>query len=288
MDIDVWTLVGMAAKGAMYFGVLGASGTQIYRLLILAAPSGGAARFSAATLAYALAGLLGAVFVFLCSAAMLVGGSEGMTDPEMLHLLWGTSQGAMLQLCLVGLALLIFGSLTKGPARYVALIGALVALSAFLAVGHVADTGSTVARVGHLLHLVGMATWLGALLPLYGLARGGDTIDELAHAAKRFGAFATIFVPIALVAGAGLAWWLLGSAGSLFTTDYGLVLLGKTSAAMVLLALAAWNKLRLTPALQERDTRAVVSFRRSVASEFALILIIVFATAMLTTVVAPA
>ncbi len=271
----------------MYLGVLGASGTQIYRLTIATRAQTAPDRLSTETVVYALIGVFGVVLGFFTASAMLMGGWAGVTDPEVLGLLWDTSQGDLLRLCLAGLAVLMLASLIEGPTRIIGLIGAVVALSGFLVMGHVADADAGFASSAHFVHLIGMATWLGALIPLYRRARDGDNPAEIARAAERFGNLAMIFVPISLVAGVVIAWWLVGSAGMLLSTTYGLVLFGKIAIASGLLAVAAWNKLRLTPALRKGDARAAGALRRSIALELVVMLGIFVATSALTTVVAP-
>lgn len=53
------------------------------------------------------------------------------------------------------------------------------------------------------------------------------------------------------------------------------------------LSLAAWNKLRLTPALLDGNPTAAPALRRSIAGEFTVVPIILTLTAILTTTSPP-
>jgi copper transport protein len=66
----------------------------------------------------------------------------------------------------------------------------------------------------------------------------------------------------------------LGRVDALWTTSYGLVLLGKLGAVATLLALAAVNRFYLTPRIAARDGAAHASLVRSIAGECAVVVAI--------------
>ncbi len=86
-----------------------------------------------------------------------------------------------------------------------------------------------------------------------------------------------------IAAGIVMAWRLLGGLEALLETGYGLTLLAKIGAVACLLAAAAANKLRFVPGMRAGDRRAAVALRRSIAVEGAAILVVLLATAALTT-----
>ena len=70
-------------------------------------------------------------------------------------------------------------------------------------------------------------------------------------------------------------------------TTYGRLLAVKLAVFVLLLGLAAFNRLRLTPALLAGDAGAGARLRRSIGLEFAAVLVILVVTAVLTTVASP-
>jgi copper transport protein len=118
------------------------------------------------------------------------------------------------------------------------------------------------------LHGIGLAWWVGALLPLMALAlRPAQPLLPVLH---RFSRIALPVVGIVALTGLLLALIQLESFQALTGTRYGWILCIKLALVAVLLALAALNRFRLTPALQSRsqDTRPLV---RSIAFECAVV-----------------
>ena len=70
-------------------------------------------------------------------------------------------------------------------------------------------------------------------------------------------------------------------------TDYGEILVFKLSGVLVLLLLAAYNKLRLTPRLLDGQAGAAKSLRASIALEAKAVAVIFFFTSAATTVTSP-
>ena len=130
------------------------------------------------------------------------------------------------------------------------------------------------------LHVLAAAFWAGSLWPL-AVALRRLPGREAAAVVRRFSTLALLAVPLLILAGAALS--LLQAQGSPdpLATPYGQLWLGKLGCALLLLGLAALNKLRLTPALARGDTGAPRALRRSVAVEAALMLAVVALTAAL-------
>jgi copper resistance protein D len=93
-------------------------------------------------------------------------------------------------------------------------------------------------------------------------------------------------VPGLLVAGGTVA-VLLVPGLVVFGQPYGQLLLAKMAGYAALLGFAAWNKLRLTPALLKNDPAAVTRLRRSLASEYVLIAAVLGITAVMTGLYSP-
>jgi copper transport protein len=118
------------------------------------------------------------------------------------------------------------------------------------------------------LHGVGVAYWVGALLPLMALARG--PVQTLLAALNRFSRAAVPVVGVLVLTGLVLAIIQLESFRALVDTRYGWILSAKSALVLGLLGLAALNRFRLTPALQSGSstTRPLL---RSIAIECAVV-----------------
>lgn len=272
---DIWTLAAIAAKFSLYAGVLTAAGSVFAALMFRISGTKLFAGF------FAIFGLAGAVIGFSLGGAALTGEVSGMVDPEMLGLLWSTPAGTALSYRLIGLTMLLVGLICGGVGIWVSSVGGLIALWSFATVGHIPDQGAFWINVVLMLHLIGVALWIGILTPLRRLATAGFThqASDLGH---RFGQAAALFVPFLVVAGVVMGYYLVGSFDALFVTGYGQVLIVKIMLVGVLLALAALNKLRFVPRLTDGDTQASRHLSRSISFEWVAVISILFVTAVLT------
>jgi copper resistance protein D len=103
------------------------------------------------------------------------------------------------------------------------------------------------------IHLVAAAAWVGTLLPLALLfaAAGRDaaSVAITRIATVRFSNFGVAGVGTLLVTGSINTWYLAGSVAALTETDYGRLLLSKVALFLAMVAIAAVNRLSLTPRL---------------------------------------
>ncbi|WP_095588174.1 copper resistance D family protein [Actibacterium ureilyticum] len=280
---DLWGVAAILSKLLLYAGVTGATGLVMIRLTFadLVRPLARAMRRQA----QALAGLaLGAAALgFMLRGAALTGGAGGMTDPEMLGLLWQTPVGDALALRVAGAAVMIAGLCLPRAGQWVALAGGLLALWSFTRIGHIPELDQNGLRLLLLLHLLGIAFWIGALGPLRALALRGADLSRAAELGHRFGRAAAVIVPVLIMAGAVMAWLLLGDLRALVATGYGQALL-KLALVGAVLGLAAANKLRFVPAMQAGDGRAARHLARSIEVETIVMVLVLAATATLTSV----
>ena len=113
-----------------------------------------------------------------------------------------------------------------------------------------------------ILHLLAAAAWLGALVPLAMLLGAAgkwrdDTSIEVARAATlRFSTLGIVSVGTLAVTGVVNTWVLVGSVRALIETEYGRLLLLKLVLFTLMLAIAAVNRLRLTPQLVGKPSSA--------------------------------
>lgn len=159
------------------------------------------------------------------------------------------------------LAIILAGCLTYDRlalSRWLGLGSALGLIATIAWTGH---AGATPGEMGNLhltvdvLHLIATAAWLGGLLPLALLLAAARRYHAVAWAslardvAKKFSTLGIIGVTILLVSGIVNAWILIGSVNALLVTEYGRLLMFKIALFAVMLAIAATNRLWLTPRL---------------------------------------
>ena len=144
------------------------------------------------------------------------------------------------------------------------------------------DAGARSAVAILFLHLLVAAFWIGILTPLRRLSSQEHSLDAAAKLGERFGAFATIAVPVLIIAGVIMTWQLVGSFSAMISTSYGLTLLSKIGTVAVLLGLAAANKIRFVPSMLKGDFSAGLKLSRSIQFEWVAIILILALTAILT------
>ena len=288
MEIGGWDIAAAFAKAVTYAATLGASGAvfftlycgdllrdnqrAIIRRLILVLVIAGAA--------------IGGLRILLLSGSM-GGNPASMLDASFLGMILGGGEGRATGLRIAGLLFTSFAISSSPTFRAPAVVGAVIAATSFAWIGHVHALSPDIAPVLLVcLHLLCAAFWLGALAPLWVVAAGGDE-PQIAAIAARFGKAALRVVAVLLAAGAGLLWMLISDAGQFWRSGYGYMMLAKLSAVALILSLAAWNKLSLTPKLLKRQPGAVTSFRRSVSGEIFFGALILTITAALTTLSGP-
>ena len=274
---DAFGLVAIVTKFALYLGVLTATGTVMATLLFRLDRTRGLAG------AFAVLGLVATVLAFSLRGANLTGDVSGMTDPEMLALLWSTPVGTALLLRLAGLSLLIAGLFMGRAGPWVAVPGGVIAIWSFNHVGHVSGRDTTLLDAALTVHLLAVAFWIGVLTPLKRLASSSTTRAIAADVGHRFGVIASVTVPALIVMGVCMGYQLVGSFPALTGTGYGQALILKALLVGALLGLAAANKLRFIPALRMGDPDAATHLSKSISVEWLIILAVLGTTAALTT-----
>lgn len=241
-------------------------------------------------------GKLSVILFFLLQVGKVnQNGLAGMADGFMIGLLAQTPVGSsaaarLAGFVLIGLLLIVYrGKLTGAsspilPITLVLLwcVGILLCCAGFAVLGHVANLDwFEQALLG--LHVLLIGMWIGALYPLFLLCRT-EPASAIAPLMKRFGDYAWGITIGLVVAGTYLLTRLLGSVDELFTTPYGRLLALKVVLVLCLLGLAALNKFRLVPALQNAGAAPL---QRSIRGEMALAFVILMVTAVLSTLTGP-
>ena len=274
---DAFGLAAIVTKFALYLGVMTSAGTVMAMLMFRLE------RIRGLAMTFAVLGIVAAILAFSLRGANLTGDVSGLTDPEMLKLLWTTPVGTALLLRLVGLGLLIAGLFMGRVGTWVSVLGGVIAIWSFDQVGHVSGLETTLLDLALMLHLLAVALWIGVLTPLKRLASSSSTYASAADVGHRFGVVASATVPVLIIVGGYMGYQLVGSFTALVGTSYGQAMIIKVLLVGLLLGLAAANKLRFIPALRTGDPAAANHLSKSISIEWIVILAVLGMTAVLTT-----
>ena len=286
MALSPWDALLIGSKTLTYAATLGAAGAAWFlRYCHMLVTDRQHRRVRHIVLELAGLSLCGGAAQLLISAGAMRGTAAGMLDGSLIRLAWEAGAGRDNAIRAGGLLLVAVGVLWRRPA-WPALLGAAAAATSFAWTGHVRLLDSDISPLLLGVHLLGAAFWLGALAPLL-IAAGSGDIRRIAAPTARFGAAAVYVVAGMMAAGLWLLSMLLGGVAQLWSSDYGRIALSKLGLIAVLLCVAAFNKLRLTPRLLAGDASAVQSLRLSIKVEMMLGVLILAATAALTTIGGP-
>jgi copper resistance protein D len=269
--IALFQATGAAIYLACFGGLLMTTRRAIQRLAVVSA----------------LAAIALLILQFLLEAARMGGELASVMDPELQALAFQSAAARALAVRVVGLVVLVIAlSLKNKPG--IALITATtgIVLLGFTLMGHTTSHSSRWLLMPLLLaHLLVVAFWFGALVPLR-LAVRYETPQAAGAAIDAFSTTATWIVPALFLAGLALAVVLLGSFTAL-RSPYGQLLILKIVGFALLMGLASLNKWRLGPAVAAGDSRGIRNFRRSLQLEYVIIAAVLTVTAAMTTFFSP-
>ncbi|MEM8916610.1 MAG: copper resistance protein CopC, partial [Pseudomonadota bacterium] len=175
----------------------------------------------------------------------------------------------------VGAATLSFGALAAGSghrAKAAALLAWGLAGLSFVVSGHVSVAPPQwVTGPAMTVHALALLFWLGCLIPLLAVLRGPGADVALA----RFSSLAVPLVALLVASGMALTWAQSGGdISALVGTAYGTLLAAKLVFVLMLLVLAARNRLVLTPALAAGNPHAAARLAQAIRIEILLSLLI--------------
>jgi putative copper resistance protein D len=296
----IWELASLLAKLLLYVGALSIAGGSLSAWRYSNADR--ALLFSNFSYIFvgAVIGFHGVFLGFLVQVGLINdSGLPGMLDWSMISILLDTGLGDVTLLRL--LAFILAGASSVIVLRklqranidlkdfltrllFLLQLVALVALAfSHRITGHVSVL-SPVAQVSIVLHFTAFSLWIGCLYPFLQLSRSLD-LEVLQETLKRFGNNA-IAILFALLLGGGLMLYeLLEAPMDLLTTDYGLALLLKFGLVLVVLGVAAMNKLVIVPVLLSSGSTA--RLQTSIRFELAVAVAILVVTSYLSTIVGP-
>ena len=247
---------------------------------------------------------LGSLAALVAQTAIMAGSlSEALKPASLSFMVTGMALGMAMvaRAVAAGLALVAIVALKPGRALWAVLatVGAIVSAS-FAWTGHGAGTEGP-AGLLHLaaavIHAVSAALWLGALAALTMLLLRRTAPDDPAiHRALRgFAGVGTLAVALLVLSGLGNSWFMIGPerVAGLGTSLYGQLLIAKLVLFVLMLALAAGNRFRLTPVLGSvlaggEDPRpALQRLRRSVVAETLVGVLLIAVVAVMGTLAPP-
>ncbi len=197
-----------------------------------------------------------------------------------------------------GLALLLlcFVATRDAPWRHAVATGAgTVAVVSWVLDGHQRTVEPAWLLIGgDLLHLGAAAVWLGGLGVVaslvwrrprgaHGAADAPGAATSLATLIARFSSVALIAVLGVTVGGVAMSAPLLGEPAALLETRHGQLLLAKVGAVGVVLLVAAYNRLRLVPAVGRDHAGGWRQLTRTLRVEAALLAVVLGITGVLAT-----
>ena len=188
-------------------------------------------------------------------------------------------------------ALLIVDRSTKKIGVGIGAIAAAALVVSYSLSGHATIVKwDTIAAVALVAHLAAAALWAGGLPALaLTLRRTRGDANAAGAVAEAFSRIATISVIILFPAALALSAAMFTSPEELFTTAYGLRLLGKFVVVAAVAAIGAYNHFVIIPRIRAgRGADVVRSLKRTTAAEVVGIAAIIVATTLLTAQGAPA
>ena len=200
----------IVAIGLRAVTVLQAAGVAMFLWLFGRSLARSAGKIRSLGIKAAIAGGVLTLAYHLVQPARMTGSFSGMLDGSLQAMLLTSDAGATTAIRILGLVMLVLG--LRKPNRLgeaSSLIGATLIVVSFGLMGHTAAHDQRWVLVTLLVvHLLIIAFWFGALLPLY-MAASRETDADNALVIENFSAIAAWLVPIIFVAGLGMSILLL-------------------------------------------------------------------------------
>lgn len=250
------TLVISIVQGIGYVSLLAASGLVLFQRFV------GATHVDRSA-GKGLASVLGGVGILAWLALVPLGILRQRGEP--IGKIWDWRawgehlDGAMLttSLLVIGgllLATIVAPLLSRSNGDPLAIVGVAIALVGPTVSGHTrVFTPIWAMVVSNLIHTVVAAVWLGGLLGLVLFLRSASrqnvSVEDRGHVIARFSTLAGVAVALLIPSGLLSAWLVLEGLQPFIDTTWGRLVLLKLGLVLVVVALAAWNRFRLVPAI---------------------------------------
>ena len=252
----------------------------------------------------ALLGLILSGLGLLALAAAMMGADLFPVDPTHVRMiLVETAIGTAWIVRMLALAIVLTAALTLGrfptAMRVVVLLASSVGVATLVWTGHAGATegvSGTIHRLSDIVHMLAAAIWVGGIASFAWLLfkpAAQTRPNELAithRALDQFSRVGALVVGLIVLTGLINSQILIGidNISLMATTPYGELLLAKLALFGLMLALAATNRWRLTPALDAgissgNTAAAVIALRKSLIAEGVAVLLILALVAWLGT-----
>ncbi len=285
-DPNVWDGFAVVVRAGYYAASLAAAGTVFF--LVLLGPSLLAdeqRRVRRWLVALVLAGIVASLLAWPVRAAILSrDGFDGLLRFDLYAAIGRSRIGDAFFLRLGGLALCLAALSRQSWALPVAAIGAFVVCASYAAMGH-----STLymprqeLSVFTTVHLAAVAFWIGSLVPLRIVCERADNV-AIVSVLDAFSKIAVGAIAVLASIGALAAFYLIGRWDLLAASWYGWAFVAKISVFLVLLSIAAWNKIRLTPAIRLGAPGAPARLRFAIGVEIWVAVLVFYAAAEMVSV----
>ena len=282
-----WGLAAAINQWLLYSAALFAAGSALFVLWVPVPPAAKALTRGIGRRASGIAAICYILAIGLVGADLL-GVPGGIFDPRSWAFGTRTTLVSSAGFGVTAMGFLLWSFIRPGKLqRLLVLAGSALMAASFLVTGHPAATAPRwIGGPAYALHLLGAAFWLGALAPL----RCAISIlppDEAWATVAAFSRRAVTAVAAIATSGVVLGAVHLGSPAALTASSYGQRLLIKVALAAVVIAIAAYNNVVLTPALERGVPDAKPRLRLSIAAELILLVLILGAAVTLTLVPLP-
>ena len=285
---SIWSIAVAVNRWVLYAGMLWVAGTALFLLLLGIEGSLREDARQKARWASVLTALSYVLAVGFGGADMQLGGADALWKASTWRSGIGSTLASSAVFGLISMALLYVGFAAGERRRHgVVIAGVTLAIGSFLVTGHAATAPPAwlmAPVVG--AHLLATAFWIGAFRPLLLSTRQLSAVDSGALM-QRFSNFAVPAVIVVLISGTAISLKQLGSPAKLFDNDYGTVLLTKITLVLVIIGIAAYNKINLTPKLIANDVAGVSTIKRTITLEIMLYVIVLAAASALTVTTPP-
>jgi copper transport protein len=302
-DAEGWGFWAGVGRAMSYAGSLLAGGAAVF-LVFVADPALPRRSFRWVVPGAAVLTVLSLPVLVVAQAARASGlGWDVIGETEILRDALAQGLGWQCLLLFLAAVAAVVSVRVPRPTRLVLAAGSVLATATGLALwGHPrAAEPAWLAMAGDALHVAAGALWFGGLVLLSWvlLARLG-TLDAAANTVSRFSVMGGGIVVALLVGGSALAYAEIGSLDDVFSTTYGRLTASKVGVVGVVLALAAWNRFRMVPAITAAPdpdgdptvadpaaVRAWSHLRRTVTAEAVLLVAVLGITTVLVEVTPP-
>lgn len=287
--------VAVALRAVTYTGVLAAVGGAVFLAAVHDGQDGERVRLLRFIVVAATAAVVAGLLAVPVQSALVAGtGLVGLGDARTVTAVLSSPFGTAALVRTIGLAGLLAGlpRVRSVSGRAVTAAGGTLVLGAFLLTGHAATGGPRLLVAGTtLVHTATAGVWLGGLL---GLAlvlctrrRTGDTVGG-ARIVGRFSVVAGTSLAALIPTGTLLGVRQMGGVAGLVTSGYGRALLVKVVLVAAVVAVGAYNRWHLVPAITRNSPGAWQRLSATVRWEAAGLILVVVATGFLGRLTPPA